>query len=229
MDALWNWLVRIARVAALAGCALLLTAALIVTAEVLIRKAVPDFIDLIANVAGWLAIDLSQTANAAKAWVRETLTFSGSDEISGYLFAVGTSWAMAHVLVTRGHVRIDALYSGLPVRVRAWLDLIALIFLAIFVAALVERAWDVATTNLVEHNRSNTNLRIPLAWSQLPWMAGIVLFFLAIVLAIVRSVALLAKGQYALVTAFAGASTQDEEIASELKGLGIETGPSRTT
>ena len=45
--------------------------------------------------------------------------FSGSDEIGAYLFAVGTSWSMAYVLVTRGHVRIDALYGAFSARVRA--------------------------------------------------------------------------------------------------------------
>ncbi|MGE3918740.1 MAG: TRAP transporter small permease subunit, partial [Hyphomicrobiaceae bacterium] len=155
-------------------------------------------------------------------WVRDRLTFSGSDEISGYLFAVGTSWSLSHTLVTRGHVRIDAVYGNLSPAVRAWLDLVALVCLAVFVGALVERAWDVSVTNLIEYNRSNTNLRIPLAWSQLPWMAGIVLFFTTMVVAILRTIGLLLRGDYATVNAIAGASSQDEEIESELKGLGIE-------
>ena len=45
------------------------------------------------------------------------------------LFAVGTSWSMAHVLVTRGHVRIDALYGRFGPRVRALLDIFALLVL----------------------------------------------------------------------------------------------------
>lgn len=218
MERIWNGLAAIARAAIVIGASLLFIATLIVTAEVLIRKAVPDLIDLLA----WIARVPSLGASL-KIWVRDTLTFSGSDEISGYLFAVGTSWSLAHVLITRGHVRIDALYGSLSAPVRAWFDLVSLICLAIFVGALVERAWDVSTTNLVEYNRSNTNLRIPLAWSQVPWMAGIVLFFLAIVVAILRTLGMLLKGDYAGVNALAGASSQDEEIESELKGLGIET------
>ena len=42
--------------------------------------------------------------------------FSGSDEIAAYLFAIGTSWSLAHVMVTRGHVRIDVLYGNLGAR-----------------------------------------------------------------------------------------------------------------
>ncbi|MGE3917024.1 MAG: hypothetical protein AB7F78_15130, partial [Hyphomicrobiaceae bacterium] len=103
MERLWNGLAALSRTAIVAGAALLFAAALIVTAEVLIRKAIPDLIDL----AGWLARSPS-LGDGVKLWVRDRLTFSGSDEISGYLFAVGTSWSLSHTLVTRGHVRIDA-------------------------------------------------------------------------------------------------------------------------
>lgn len=223
MDRLWQALSAIARTAIVVGAALLFTAAMIVTAEVLIRKAVPDFISLIGSIAGIFGINLVGFVDSAHSWVRDTLTFSGSDEISGYLFAVGTSWSLAHVLITRGHVRIDVLYGSFSAPVRAWLDIISLICLAIFVGALVERAWDVSVTNLIEFNRSNTNLRIPLAWAQLPWMAGIVLFFVTIVVAILRSLTLIVKGDYASVNAMVGVASQSEEIESELKHLGLES------
>lgn len=219
MERLWSGLAQLAKAAILAGCALLFIAALIVTAEVLVRKAIPDLADLLV----WLIPGLEKAGTAFKVWVRDNLTFSGSDEISGYLFAVGTSWSLAHVLVTRGHVRIDALYGSFSPKVRAYLDLAALIFLAVFVAALLERAFNVASVNFLEHNRSNTNLRIPLAWSQIPWMLGIALFFVTILATILRTVGALLRGDYAAVNAIAGASSQDEEIESELKGLGIET------
>jgi TRAP-type C4-dicarboxylate transport system permease small subunit len=150
------------------------------------------------------------------------MTFSGSDEISGYLFAVGTSWGLAHVLITRGHVRIDALYGMFGPRLRAVLDILALILLAVFVGALVERAFNVASTNLIEYNRSNTNLRIPLAWAQVPWMLGIILFFFTTLVAILRTLGALLRGDLATIQAIAGASSLDEEIEAEIKGLGLD-------
>jgi len=223
MDSLWNGLVRLARVAILSGCALLFIAAIIVTAEVLIRKAIPDLIEFTTWITGIVGIDIAGWSDRTKVWIRDNLTFSGSDEISGYLFAVGTTWSMAHVLVTRGHVRIDVLYGQLGPRIRAVFDVIALILLAIFVSAMVERAFDVTWTNTIEYNRSNTNLRIPFAWSQIPWLAGIVLFFVTLVVALLRSLLALLRGDWATVAQTAGVSTQDEEIESELKGLGIQT------
>lgn len=150
-----------------------------------------------------------------------TVTFTGSDEIASYLFAVGTSWALAHVLVTRGHVRIDALYLRFGPRVRAALDLASLLTLALFVAFLTERAWNLAFTSLFEWIRPNTALRVPLAIPQLAWLAGFLFFLFTLAVAILRVLAGLARGDLAAVAAIAGASTQDEEIESELRGLGI--------
>jgi TRAP-type C4-dicarboxylate transport system permease small subunit len=196
VNTLWAGVAALARLAIWCGGAMLFAAAGLVTTEVVLRKGLG-------------------------ALFGSSFVFSGSDEISAYLFAVGTSWSMAHVLIHRGHVRIDALYGRFPPRLRAWLDLLALLVLGLFVAVLLERAWDVAFTSYTEELRSNTPLRLPLAWAQLPWFAGIALFFLALVLAVLRSAAALLRGDYATVARVAGAATQDEEIASELEGLGL--------
>jgi hypothetical protein len=101
------------------------------------------------------------------------------------------------------------------------MDLIALIVMAIFVTALLERAIDVATTSYVEQIRSNTQLRIPLAWSQIPWAFGIGLFYLAILVALIRSVFAIARGDWAAANDIAGVATTEEEIEAELKGLDV--------
>ena len=200
LDLAWGAVAAVARVAIGLGGAMLFVAAAIVTAEVLLRKG-------LGALVGW------------------SFVFSGSDEISAYLFAVGTAWSMTHVLVNRGHVRIDALYSLFGPRTRAVLDLLALIALLVFVAALLERSWNVAFTSVVDEVRSNTPLRLPLAWAQIPWFAGIALFALALVLGVLRSSWALLRGDLATASATAGAATLDEEIETELKGLGI--GPAR--
>jgi TRAP-type C4-dicarboxylate transport system permease small subunit len=186
----------IARVGVWCGGAMMFIAAAVVTAEVLLRKGLG-------------------------ALVGTGFVFSGSDEISSFLFAVGTSWSLAYVLVTRGHVRIDVLYSVFGPRTRVLLDLFALLMLGLFTAALVERSWDVASTSYIDEIRSNSPQRLLLAWAQIPWFGGIALFFIAIVLAFLRSLASLLRGDYATAAATAGAATQDEEIETELEGLGI--------
>ncbi len=152
-----------------------------------------------------------------------SFAFSGSDEIAAYLFAVGTSWSLAHVLVTRGHVRIDVLYGHLGARGKAAFDLVAIAGLAILVLAIVDRTGELFLDNLAGANRSNTPLRIPLAWPQAPWLAGFVLFLAATVLAFLRSVRALVRGDLATVTATIGVPSQDEEVKGELGSLGIGT------
>ena len=149
--------------------------------------------------------------------------FSGSDEIGAYLFAVGTSWSMAFVLVTRGHVRIDALYGGFSPFVRAVFDLVALTGLAVLVIALTDRSWELVSDNLSGWNRSNTPLRVPLPYPQLPWFFGYVLFLSALMVAYVRAVSAFVRGDYAKVAATAGVPSQDEEVKGELEGLGIRS------
>jgi TRAP-type C4-dicarboxylate transport system permease small subunit len=197
MELAWKAVTAVARIAVWVGAALLFAAAATVSAEVISRKGLGPLLG-------------------------SRFIFSGSDEISAYLFAVGTSLSLAHVLVTRGHVRIDALYQHLGRRTRVLLDLLALIVLGIFVAALLERAWDVASTSAVEQIRSNTPLRIPLAWAQVPWFGGIALFALVLVLAVLRTLLALARGDYATAAATSSAVTQHEEVETELEGLGID-------
>ncbi len=149
--------------------------------------------------------------------------FSGSDEIAAYLFAVGTSWSLAHVLVTRGHVRIDVLYGTLSARSKAAFDLVAIVGLAILVFAIFDRAGQIFLDNLVSETRSNTPLRIPLAWPQAPWFAGFALFLVVTLLAFLRSVRALVRGDLATVSATIGVPSQDEEVQGELGSLGIGT------
>jgi len=196
LDQAWAAVAAVARVAIVLGGAMLFVAAGVVTAEVVLRKG-------LGALFGW------------------NFVFSGSDEISAYLFAVGTAWSMTHVLVMRGHVRIDVLYGTFGPRTRAVLDLLAMLALLVFVAALLERSWNVAYTSIADEIRSNTPLRIPLAWAQVPWFGGIALFAFALLLAVLRIALALLGGDFAKASGTAGAVTLDEEVKSELEGLGI--------
>jgi TRAP-type C4-dicarboxylate transport system permease small subunit len=149
--------------------------------------------------------------------------FSGSDEIAAYLFAIGTSWSMAFVLITRGHVRIDALYGTFPAVLRPWFDLLALLGLGVLVVALADRSWEILFDNYKGWNRSNTPLRLVLAYPQSLWFFGWAFFLLGIALAVVRTFTALLTGDLATVSAIAGVPSQDEEIKGELESLGLPT------
>ncbi|MCC5965120.1 MAG: TRAP transporter small permease subunit [Natronohydrobacter sp.] len=102
----------------------------------------------------------------------------GGTDIAGYAMAIATSWGMAFTLLELGHVRIDILRSRLAGRLRATLDLVALLALAGTASMIALRAWPVLERSILNNSRSNSALQTPLAWVQAPWFAGWVWFAL---------------------------------------------------
>jgi hypothetical protein len=60
-----------------------------------------------------------------------------------------------------------------------------------------------------------------LSLPQMPWLFGLILFAVSIAVALARSLAALARGDYHSANQTAGVASQDEEIESELASLGI--------
>lgn len=58
------------------------------------------------------------------------MPLGGTDEISGYVMAITTSWGVAYALTERAHVRIDLLRTKLVPSGRAILDCISILALA---------------------------------------------------------------------------------------------------
>ena len=83
------------------------------------------------------------------------VTMSGSDEISGYVFAASTTLAYSYCLLHRSNVRIDALYNLLPKPFTATLDVIGLSLLLYYmwvmtnaaIAAFLE-SWDLNSVSI---------------------------------------------------------------------------------
>ena len=144
-------------------------------------------------------------------------SFSGADEIAGYLFAVATSFAMAHALLNRAHVRIDALYSVLPARVRTILDLLAFLLLGGFLALVTERAYSVWWASYESSSVSITPLVTPLAIPQGFWFAGYVFFMLVFTLMLIRIVVALFERDWARIDSLIGARTIDQDLEEELE------------
>lgn len=103
-------------------------------------------------------------------------SLGGTDEISGYVMAIATSWGMAYTLTELGHVRIDILRSRAPSRGRAAFDLLAMLALAVSVTLVAVRGWPVLARSLANSSHANTPLETPLALVQAPWLAGWVWF-----------------------------------------------------
>lgn len=142
-------------------------------------------------------------------------SFGGADEIAGYMFAISTALAMSFALLQRTHVRIDALYTVLPPRVRTVLDIIAFLMLASFLGLITERAYAVFIGSYESSSVSITPLVTPLALPQAFWFAGFVFVMIVVVLIALRIVVAVFQRDWVRIAQLIGARGLDEEVEEE--------------
>lgn len=143
------------------------------------------------------------------------MSLGGADEVSGYIFAVSTVWALPFALLNRANVRIDVVYLRLPTWLRSLLDLFSLFLLVGFVAIV---CWH--STNLFLENYKNDTASITPAqirvwiWQGL-WVLGMFLFLVVGVVLFILSLIALGYVRHDRVAALIGSRSSEEEIASE--------------
>ena len=144
-------------------------------------------------------------------------TLGGASEISGYVLAVSTTWALALALLDRAHVRIDSLYVLLPARVCALLDIVALLAFMIFAGILTWQGWVMFAFSFELGSRSLTPLETPQALPQFLWVAGFAFFFVVMALLLVRAVTALVTGRIGDVTRLLGSRTALQELEEAIQ------------
>lgn len=144
-----------------------------------------------------------------------SFALGGSDELSGYAFAISISWALAFATLQRANIRIDALYQLLPARVCALLDWVALVGLAVFAIYLTWYASDVAALSWERNATANTVMATPLWIPQFLWVIGLIWLCIVLALMLVRSSIALVTGDIDTVRAICGIRSTQEEAAEE--------------
>ena len=142
-------------------------------------------------------------------------TTGGADELSGYAFAISTSWSLAFVVLHRGNVRVDALYQRLPVRVSAVLDWLSLVALGVFMVFLTYYASFVVDTSWTQSSAANTPLATPLWIPQGLWFLGLVWMCLVLALMLVRASVALVTGDIPAIKGLCGVRSAEEEAEEE--------------
>ncbi|MFK7859387.1 MAG: TRAP transporter small permease subunit [Granulosicoccus sp.] len=123
-------------------------------------------------------------------------SFGGTDEISGYVMAIVTSWGMGYTLLELGHVRIDLLRGRVGAQGRALFDLFAMLALTGTITVIAFRCWPVLARSLENGSRANTPLETPLALVQVPWFAGWVFFALVAWLTFIAAMMMIIKKDF---------------------------------
>ena len=151
-----------------------------------------------------------------------SITMSGSDEISGYVFAAGTTWAYSYCLLHRSNIRIDAVYNLLPRRLRGTFDLVGVVLLLTYNAVLTRHAWDAFATSYVRDSVAITTLATPLWIPQLFWVIGLIAFQLTLIFVAVYAALRYWQRDDASVNRIAGVPTVAEEVEAETRGMAQE-------
>ncbi len=123
-------------------------------------------------------------------------SLGGTDEISGYVMAIATSWGMGYTLLELGHVRIDLLRGRVAEKGRALFDLFGMLSLASTITLIAYWCWPVLSRSLTNGSRANTPLETPLAFVQLPWFAGWVYFMVVAWLTFIAATQLVLRKDY---------------------------------
>lgn len=172
--------------------------------------------DTAALACGWWLIVLS-AVTCVEMLGRKILGFSlqGVDEIGSYTYAIVGSIGFAHTLVTRSHTRVDFLISRFSPRVRAVLNLLAMLTLAAMAFLCLWRGSNVLAESLDLKATASTPLATPMWMPQALWLAGYVLFAVVAAWAAIDALRLFLRGDVAGLNDRFGPQTLDEEIEAE--------------
>lgn len=144
-----------------------------------------------------------------------SISIGGADELSGYAFAISTTWSFALVVLERANVRVDVFYQYFSVRFAATLDWLSLVVIAVFLTLLTRYAYEVVATSWIQSSTANTPLATPLWLPQGLWFIGLAWMVVVLALMLERASRALITGNYQLVNQIAGARLSKDEAQEE--------------
>lgn len=183
---------------------------------------------LMNHAAGWgfVACALFITGDVV---ARSTIGTSSQAtiEITGYLLAFGIAWALTHTLAQRSHIRVDVLINKLPLGIRQYLHMLALLLLGVFVLFAAWAAIQLVEESILFGAVDTSALKIPLVVPQGLWAFGICVMAGFILLVLLETLLLLAAGQGAEIDRLLGPRTIDDEAEEALEAVSMaHEGPS---
>lgn len=160
-------------------------------------------LDLMKRLNRWVAMVIGVLLLACVCFILTEIivrqlgsSLGGTDEISGYVMAIATSWGMGFALLELSHVRIDILRLQAKALGRCLFDLMAMAVMAATVTVIAYRCWPVLERSLMNGSRANTPLETPLALVQLPWFAGWAWFAIVSLVTLWAALVMVLRGDY---------------------------------
>jgi len=145
------------------------------------------------------------------------VSMGGADEISTYALAICCSWSFGFALFRKAHIRIDLLYYRFPPAIRHSLDIVSLLFFAIYTLLLSYFGFIVFHTSWIRESVANTPLSTPLWIPQGIWLLGIWGFTLSVLLILAGTIYNLVHKDFARARALSGAAIGEKNTEEKEK------------
>ncbi|UWR10326.1 TRAP transporter small permease subunit [Sulfitobacter mediterraneus] len=150
-----------------------------------------------------------------------TMSLGGVDELSGYAFAIFTSFAFVLAALEKSNIRIDLLRNALPDTGKIVMDLIASISLLGFVGLLTWRAILLVASSFEKGSKAITPLSTPLYIPQAIWTLGLIAFSTVLAAMLGRAIVALLRRKPKEVLRLLG-PTHEEDHTDEYTDAAIE-------
>lgn len=187
-----------------------------------LRRAVAALAEVMAHVAGWAYV-VGAVFVTFDVFARAFLGFSSQAtvEVTGYLLAGGISWALAHTLFRRAHIRVDVFVNRLPVAVRAPLHILALALLTALGVLFAWSAWELVDESALFNAHDNSALRIEMVWPQGIWAFGLSSFVVACAVLMLEALLAILASRAASLDGLLGSRTLEDETEEALEAVAM--------
>lgn len=158
---------------------------------------------------------------AAETILRKFFSYSlgGIDELGGYAVAVGAPLAFLVAAHQQAHIRINILYAQMPERMRAILNVISAMALALLSLFLSYFTLVTVQQTLALRSIAQTPWATPLIYPQSAWLLAIVIFTLGTIVIALNALILLVRRDWRMLIAAFGPGSAEEELEAELADL----------
>lgn len=176
--------------------------------------------ELLAIACGWVLMAIS-ALTCVEIVGRKLFgkSLQGVDELGGYTLAIVASIGFAQALVTRSHTRIDFLIVKLGAKARAWLNVFAIVTLALMAVFAAWKGSAVLLESIEFRSRSTSPLQTPMWIPQGLWLVGLAVFAAVSAALATHACLLLAARLHDEINALYGPPSLEEEIDREVDVL----------
>ncbi|MCW0000594.1 TRAP transporter small permease [Pararhizobium sp. YC-54] len=157
---------------------------------------------------------------------RKLFNFSiqGADELGGYALALGSTLAFSLAVMGRAHIRVDVFHERFPKRLKAALNLVAIVSLAGFAIFICWLAYRVLLDTFEYGSTAPTPWGTPLALPQSLWLVGLIAFALVATGYAVQAIRLFLNGSTDRLLVDFSPKSAKEELKEELEDLAVRHG-----